>query len=150
MYTIDMCENHRPIPDCMMKNTLKDVIELVFTSPSVHLDTSDENLKRVWAIKHPDKANKELRKKAQVRWQAEATLQQSTDAVALSRGDVIEIDPVETDEVEEIVGYFEGISCNICGKESATAMKLWRIKGHCDISGLNRIQVSTDPPECLW
>ncbi|KAF9386355.1 hypothetical protein CPB97_003818, partial [Podila verticillata] len=45
MYTIDMCENHQPIPDCMMKNTLKDVIKLVLASPSICLDMSDENLK---------------------------------------------------------------------------------------------------------
>lgn len=100
-----------------MKNTLKDVIELVLVSPSVCLDMSDENLKQVWAIKHPDKANNELCKKAQVHLQAEAALQQSTDAVVPSHGGVVEVDPVEVDEVKESACYFVGVLCSDCGKK---------------------------------
>ncbi|KAF9380711.1 hypothetical protein CPC16_010188, partial [Podila verticillata] len=117
MYTIDMCEKHRPIPDCMTKNTLKEVLELVLESSPALLDTSDTNMRRVWAIKHPDHDNNKLHKRAQVRLQAEAVKQQRTDAVIPSKGDVVEVDPEELDEVEDSAFYFEGALCLVCGEQ---------------------------------
>lgn len=115
-FTIDLNNNHRPIPECMMKNTLMDIIKLVMDSSPVPLDTSDENLQRVWAIKHPDKDNNESREKNQARKLAEVAHNQQTDAVVPSGSDFVEAYAMEVDEVEDCAEYFK--VCSICQKEN--------------------------------
>ncbi|KAF9337183.1 hypothetical protein BG006_005904 [Podila minutissima] len=121
-FTIDLDNNHRPIPECMMKNTLMDIIKLVMDSPPVPLDTSDENLKRVWTIKHPDKDNNESCEKNQARKLAEVAHNQQTDAVIPSGSDFVEAYAVEVDEVEDSADYFKDISCLICEKKNCNCI----------------------------
>ncbi|KAF9305564.1 hypothetical protein BGZ74_009715 [Mortierella antarctica] len=115
-FTIDLNNNHRPIPECMMKNTLMEIIKLVMDSPPVPLDTSDANLKQVWAVKHPDKDNNESREKNQARKLAEVAHNQQTDAVVPSGSDFVEAYAMEVDEVEDCAEYFK--DCSICQKEN--------------------------------
>ncbi|KFH69357.1 hypothetical protein MVEG_04170 [Podila verticillata NRRL 6337] len=104
-FTIDFDKGHRDIPKCMMMNTLKDIVKLAMESPHVRLDNRDENLKRVWAIKHPDKDNNEVREKLQSRLPAETAVQQQPDAVVLSGEDVAECH--DFDETEDFEVYFK-------------------------------------------
>lgn len=99
----------------MMKNTLKDIVKLAMESPHARLDTRDENLKRVWAIKHQDKNNNEAREKLQSRLQVEAAHQQQPEACVPSGEDIIEFHAF--DENEDIEEYFKDSICTVCGKK---------------------------------
>lgn len=114
-FTIDFDKDHRDIPKCMMKNTLKDIVKLAMESPQARLDTRDENLERVWAIKHPDKDNNEVRERLQTRVQAEAAQQQQTDAVVPSGEDNAELHSLNV--LEDCEGYFSDSVCHVCGEE---------------------------------
>ncbi|KAF9378281.1 hypothetical protein CPC16_011399 [Podila verticillata] len=114
MFTIDFDKNHRPIPECMMKNTLKEIVKLAMASPHVTLDTSPKNLRRVWAIKHPDKDNNELREKVQALLKAEAALQEHTVAVVPSKSDAVATLPENYHEEDDYAMYFE--RCDTCTK----------------------------------
>lgn len=52
-YNIDMDKRQRPIAKCMTLNVLRDILKLAVEYPPSPLDTSKENLDRVWGIQHP-------------------------------------------------------------------------------------------------
>ncbi|KAF9371686.1 hypothetical protein CPB97_001781, partial [Podila verticillata] len=62
-YTVDLKEKHRPIPQCMLLNTLRKILQRVVTRPPVPLDTIVKNLIRVYGISHPDELNRLQRNK---------------------------------------------------------------------------------------
>ncbi|KAF9369973.1 hypothetical protein CPB97_003122 [Podila verticillata] len=62
-YTVDLKKNHRPIPRCMLFNTLREILQRAVTSPPVPLDTIMKNLIRVYGISHPDELNQLQRRK---------------------------------------------------------------------------------------
>lgn len=96
-YTIDL-QTHRPICKCMMQETLRDILRLAVTKPGVSFDISQENLDRVWAIKHPDEDNYKQHLKRQARKQAEDLLLQRRKA------EKKEHEPVLLDGIVEAVG----------------------------------------------
>ncbi|KAF9392178.1 hypothetical protein CPB97_003503 [Podila verticillata] len=62
-YTVDLNKKHRPIPRCMLLNTLREILQLAVSSPPVPLDTIMGNLIRVYGISHPDELNQLQRRK---------------------------------------------------------------------------------------
>ncbi|KAF9389850.1 hypothetical protein CPB97_010488 [Podila verticillata] len=95
-YTIDL-QSHRPICKCMMQETLRDILRLAVTKPAVSFDISQENLARVWAIKHPDEENHKRRQKQQARQQAEELLRQKRKAEGKEHEPVLLDDVVEAE-----------------------------------------------------
>lgn len=70
-FTIDLHSKKRPVAQCLIRNTLRDILKLAVVSPSVDLDTSLSNIKRIRAIVHPDKANRVYRDRFQADMQAD-------------------------------------------------------------------------------
>ncbi|KAG0328280.1 hypothetical protein BG000_000552, partial [Podila horticola] len=62
-YTVDLSIYHRPIPRCLMLNSLRDILQLAATNTPAVFDTSRENLDRVWNIPYPEGLNKGQRNK---------------------------------------------------------------------------------------
>ncbi|KAF9200824.1 hypothetical protein BGZ59_003071, partial [Podila verticillata] len=62
-HTVDLKKNLRPIPRCMLFNTLREILQRAVTSPPVALDTIMKNLIRVYGISHPDELNQLQRRK---------------------------------------------------------------------------------------
>ncbi|KAG0026314.1 hypothetical protein BGZ82_009539, partial [Podila clonocystis] len=61
-FTIDLLDKRRPIIQCLIRNTIRDILHLAVTSPKAELDTSSRSIAQIWAIEHPDAANRLLRK----------------------------------------------------------------------------------------
>ncbi|KAF9325723.1 hypothetical protein BG006_010810 [Podila minutissima] len=60
-FTIDMHKGKRPIVQCLIRNTLREILKLAVDNVPVDLDTSDGNIARINGLVHPDKANQEYR-----------------------------------------------------------------------------------------
>ncbi|KAF9379131.1 hypothetical protein CPB97_009148 [Podila verticillata] len=60
-YHIDFLRTNRTIPRCMQQNTLRDILQLAAASPPSTLDTSTENMDRVWRIPSPQSLEKAQR-----------------------------------------------------------------------------------------
>lgn len=61
-FTIDMQQRDRPIIQCLIRNTIRDILQLAVSNVPVVLDTSADNVSRILAIDHPDRANQACRK----------------------------------------------------------------------------------------
>lgn len=60
-FTIDMIMHKRPIIQCLIRNTLRDILQLAVSNPPVVLDLSKSNIDRIRAIVNPDVANRAFR-----------------------------------------------------------------------------------------
>ncbi|KAF9309564.1 hypothetical protein BG003_009610 [Podila horticola] len=58
-FAINMKLEKRPIIQCLIRNTLRCILQLAVTNPPVSVDTSEANIERIRTLVHPDKANKE-------------------------------------------------------------------------------------------
>ncbi|KAG0075664.1 hypothetical protein BGZ92_002790 [Podila epicladia] len=59
-FTIDLQSRKRPIIQCLIRNTLRDILRLAILSPPAILDISNGFVDRIKAIVHPDAANREF------------------------------------------------------------------------------------------
>lgn len=57
-YTIDHSIRERPVIQCMIQKTIREIHQKAVWSQPVPLDTNTENLERVFAIRHPDEGNR--------------------------------------------------------------------------------------------
>ncbi|KAG0342243.1 hypothetical protein BG005_002773 [Podila minutissima] len=64
-FKIDLHSTKRPVVQCLIQNTLRDILQLAVKSLPVDLDTSKSNKERIWALVHPDKSNLEHRRRLQ-------------------------------------------------------------------------------------
>ncbi|KAG0012329.1 hypothetical protein BGZ81_001647, partial [Podila clonocystis] len=69
--TIDLVWKKRPVINCLIRNTIRDILKMATQSPVV-LDTSIQNIERIRAITHPSKFNDEERQRIKARFAAEA------------------------------------------------------------------------------
>ncbi|KAF8981351.1 hypothetical protein BGZ52_002957, partial [Haplosporangium bisporale] len=69
--TIDMVTKRRPVIKCLIRNTIREILNLA-TAPAAILDTSSLNIERIRAITHPTKFNDDERKRVKQRFLAEA------------------------------------------------------------------------------
>lgn len=58
-FTIDMHVGKRPIVQCLIRNTLREILQFAVANFPVDVDTSEENIARIKGLVHPDKANQE-------------------------------------------------------------------------------------------
>ncbi|KAG0075852.1 hypothetical protein BGZ93_011146 [Podila epicladia] len=79
-YTIDHSLRDRPIIQCLIRNTLRDILLKAISTPPTTLNISKENLEHVFGIKHPDKDNHEQREKARTAQQGELEQRQSAES----------------------------------------------------------------------
>ncbi|KAI9242862.1 MAG: hypothetical protein BYD32DRAFT_431810 [Podila humilis] len=93
-YNIDFDRRQRPITKCMRLNTLRHILKLVVENPPSPLDTSEENLDRVWRIQHPDALNQALREAILTRTRAMMEGREDSSA--------------PTGDSEDYEGYFDG------------------------------------------
>lgn len=77
-YTIDQVADERPIIQCMLRNTIREILLRAVSTPPTILDISGENLENVFGIKHPDEYNHKRREEARAVQQLE--LEQSQNA----------------------------------------------------------------------
>lgn len=75
-FTIDLETSKRPVRQGMIRDTLKSILQKAVSIHPTALDTSEENLERVFAIKHPDEDNHRQREKAPAKKQANQSQQQ--------------------------------------------------------------------------
>lgn len=59
-FNIDLHSRRRPIIQCLIRKTLRDILQLAIMNPPAVLDTSNSNINRIQAIVHPDAANYEF------------------------------------------------------------------------------------------
>lgn len=52
-FTIALTEKNLPVVQCLMQNTLRDILQLAVSNPPVFMDTSSTNLERINRIGHP-------------------------------------------------------------------------------------------------
>ncbi|KAI9238972.1 MAG: hypothetical protein BYD32DRAFT_248240 [Podila humilis] len=52
-FTIALTEKNLPVVQCLMQNTLRDILQLAVSNPPVIMDTSSMNLERINRIGHP-------------------------------------------------------------------------------------------------
>lgn len=98
-FMIDFNTKKRPVIQCLIRNTLRDILQLAVTSSPVELDTSPSNIERIRAIVNPDKGNREYRDR--FRTDMEAPTTELTDIGASSQS----MHDSDTEEME-ISGYF--------------------------------------------
>ncbi|KAF9369682.1 hypothetical protein CPB97_003393, partial [Podila verticillata] len=60
-FTIDLTSKKRPIIQCLIRNTLREILQLAVSNPPEVLDTTTSNIDRINAIVHPDSANQAYR-----------------------------------------------------------------------------------------
>ncbi|KAG0014533.1 hypothetical protein BGZ81_000410 [Podila clonocystis] len=60
-FTINLLDTKRPIIQCLILNTIREILHLAVTNPKAELDTSSRSIAQIWAIEHPDAANRQLR-----------------------------------------------------------------------------------------
>ncbi|KAF9206595.1 hypothetical protein BGZ59_011601, partial [Podila verticillata] len=72
-FMIDFNTKRRPIIQCLIRNTLRDILQLAVTSSPVELDTSSSNIERIGAIVNPDKGNREYRDRFRTDMEAPTT-----------------------------------------------------------------------------
>ncbi|KAG0347684.1 hypothetical protein BG005_011948 [Podila minutissima] len=60
-FTIDMHMGKRPIVQCLIRNTLREILQFTVANAPVDLDTCEENIARIKGLVHPDEANQEYR-----------------------------------------------------------------------------------------
>ncbi|KAG0038658.1 hypothetical protein BGZ82_011311 [Podila clonocystis] len=63
-FAIDLSQKKRPIVQCMIRNTLKDILQLAISRPMTMVNTSTENVQRVKRIPHPSNFDNKKRKAA--------------------------------------------------------------------------------------
>jgi len=59
-FVIDMKVAKRPVTQCMIRNTVIDILKLVVDSVPVNVDTSVENTERINALAYPDRVNQRV------------------------------------------------------------------------------------------
>ncbi|KAG0341635.1 hypothetical protein BG000_008447 [Podila horticola] len=62
-FTIDLHVGKRPIIQCLIRNTLREILRFAVANFPVDVDTSEENIARIKGLVHPDKANQEYRER---------------------------------------------------------------------------------------
>ncbi|KAG0026516.1 hypothetical protein BGZ81_006294, partial [Podila clonocystis] len=60
-FTIDLTSVKRPIIQCLIRNTLREILQLAVSNPPEVLDTSTGNIDRIKSLVHPDSANRAYR-----------------------------------------------------------------------------------------
>ncbi|KAF9337182.1 hypothetical protein BG006_005903 [Podila minutissima] len=60
-FAIDMKSDKQPIVQCLIRNTLRDILQLAMINPPVNVDTSEANSERIRTLVHPDNAHQEYR-----------------------------------------------------------------------------------------
>ncbi|KAG0017205.1 hypothetical protein BGZ82_000818 [Podila clonocystis] len=98
-FMIDFNMKRRPVIQCLIRNTLRDILQLAVTSPPVELDTSSSNIERIRAIVHPDKGNREYRDR--FRTDMEALTTELTDIGASNQL----LYDSDTEKEEKVLGY---------------------------------------------
>ncbi|KAG0012330.1 hypothetical protein BGZ81_001648 [Podila clonocystis] len=61
-FAINFLKSMRPVTQCLIRNTLREILQLAVMNPPVVLDTSAENIKRIKSIVHPSRLNGAQRK----------------------------------------------------------------------------------------
>lgn len=61
-FTIDLQLSKRPVVQCLIQNTLRDILQLAVSNSPAVLDAHRSNIERILAIAHPDKANRECKR----------------------------------------------------------------------------------------
>ncbi|KAF9197173.1 hypothetical protein BGZ59_005673, partial [Podila verticillata] len=69
--TIDLVSKKRPVIQCLIRNTIREILKMATQSPVV-FDTSVRNIERIHGITYPTEFNKEQREKIKQRFAAEA------------------------------------------------------------------------------
>ncbi|KAF9375505.1 hypothetical protein CPB97_011406, partial [Podila verticillata] len=100
MRTIDLDKNQRPITRCMRLQSLRDVLQLAILNPPVSLNTSPENMSRIYGITHPDALNNRQRNKILAPMQA-ILAEKHTDASVQGDGSAAEMAAESNDAVED-------------------------------------------------
>lgn len=77
MFSIDMSQGKRPIIQCLIRNRIRDILQLAVSSSPVVLDSSKSNTDRIRNIIHPDKGNRAYRDKFGVKLGKKASKQQA-------------------------------------------------------------------------
>lgn len=109
MFTVDFDERHKPASKYMMASTIRDIVKLAIHSPRVQLKTSAENLKHVWAIEHPHKANKEKRDAAPRKGSVNVLQQPTVTATAVPTSSTkVRVDSAYANDEDECRDYFTG------------------------------------------
>ncbi|KAF9323979.1 hypothetical protein BG006_000960 [Podila minutissima] len=75
--TIDLITRNRPIVQCLIRNTIRDILMLA-AGPPTFFDTNAENIKRISEIPYPVEFNQEQRKKLEIKLREES--QRALDA----------------------------------------------------------------------
>ncbi|KAF9327194.1 hypothetical protein BG006_009467, partial [Podila minutissima] len=70
-FTIDMVSKKRPVINCLIRNTIREILKKA-TEPPAILDTSSQNISRIYKTTHPTKFNDDERKRIKQRFLAEA------------------------------------------------------------------------------
>ncbi|KAF9297619.1 hypothetical protein BGZ74_009745 [Mortierella antarctica] len=108
-FTIDLLASKRPVVQCLIWNTLRDILQLAVTNPPAVLDAV--NLERIQAIAHPDKANRACREKFRAMQAARAVQMDAGAERAMSQHGVgeREVGPVSmaalSDADSDVVGF---------------------------------------------
>lgn len=110
-YHIDLFYNLRTIPRCMMQNTIRDILQLAAAKRSSTMDTSNENLDRVWGIPRPESLEREKREKILARI---ASLEESLgedlvegEAIEASGDDSEDWSDIDDPEAADYEAYFK-------------------------------------------
>ncbi|KAG0040757.1 hypothetical protein BGZ82_009739, partial [Podila clonocystis] len=77
-FTVDLDHEKRPIIQCLIRNTIKDILQMAMANTPVTLDTSTGRLEKIWAIHHPEAANQLHRERCRAANQAEMALRPQT------------------------------------------------------------------------
>ncbi|KAI9242874.1 MAG: hypothetical protein BYD32DRAFT_402060 [Podila humilis] len=95
-YTIEHSIKDRPVIQCMIRKTLRKILQEAVSARPVAMDVSPENLERVFAIKHPEEENHRQREKSRVKQKPEKEKEQ--DACRSEGGE-----PAQQTVAEEVV-----------------------------------------------
>ncbi|KAG0036775.1 hypothetical protein BGZ82_003720, partial [Podila clonocystis] len=97
-FTIDMPQVKRPVIQCLIRNRIRDILQLTVTSSPVVLDSSKRNTNRIRNIIHPDKGNRAYRDNFGIQLGKNASKWQAQDdnsaGISQSRAQVGTVTPV--------------------------------------------------------
>lgn len=89
-FTIDLLSsNKRPVVQCLIRNTLREILQLAVANTPVVVDGHWSNIARIQAIDHPDKKNLACRKRFWVTQAALAAQQELGEERACLHGPVV-------------------------------------------------------------
>lgn len=108
-FTIDLLASKRPVVQCLIWNTLRDILQLAVANPPAVLDAV--NLERIQAIAHPDKVNRACREKFRATQAARAVQMDAGEERAMLQhgAGAREVGPVSmaalSDAGSDVVGF---------------------------------------------